>query len=118
MHQASAFKLNFIVNDVQNATYSSHGAPCSARDLFPWLNTRVKVHISVWTIRKYPKRHSSYLSDSGDTFLPLKFHEIWWTISRWKEKKIVYQPIFKVHGVQQKRIVISPKNFFDKRHGQ
>ena len=34
-----------------------------------WLNTRVKVHIL--TIREYPKRHSSYLSDSGDTFLPL-----------------------------------------------
>ena len=62
---------NFIVNDVQNATYSSHGAPCPARDLFPWLNTRVKVHISLWTIREYPKRHFRYLSDSGDTFLPL-----------------------------------------------
>ena len=65
MHQASAFKLKFYVYDVQNATYSSHGAPCTARDLFPWLNTRVKVHISVWAIREYPKRHSSYLSDSG-----------------------------------------------------
>ena len=62
---------NFIVYDVQNATYYSHGAPCPARYLFPWLNTRGKVHISVWTIREYPKRHSSYLSDSGDTFLPL-----------------------------------------------
>ena len=30
---------NVIVNDVQRATYSSHGAPCPARDLFPWLNT-------------------------------------------------------------------------------
>ena len=40
-------------------------------DLFPWLNTKVKVHISVWTIRENPKIHSSYLSDSGDTFLPL-----------------------------------------------
>ena len=62
---------NFIIYDLQNANYSSHGAPCSARDLFPWLNTKVKVQISVWTIREYPKRHSSYLSDSGDTFLPL-----------------------------------------------
>ena len=62
---------NFIVNDVQSATYSSHGAPCPARDLFPWLNTRVKVHISLWTTREYPKRHFRYLSDSGDTFLPL-----------------------------------------------
>ena len=62
---------NFIVYDVQNATYSSHGASCPARDLFTWLNTRVNVHISVWTMREYPKRHSSYLSDSGDTFLPL-----------------------------------------------
>ena len=62
---------NFIVNDVQDATYSSHGAPCPVRDLFPWLNTRVKVHISVWTIREYPKGHSLYLSDSRDTFLPL-----------------------------------------------
>ena len=56
--------------DVQSATYSSHGAPCLARDLFPWLNTRVKVHISVWISLKYPKRHFSYLSDSGNTFLP------------------------------------------------
>ena len=66
---------NFIVHQlhsVPNATYSSHGAPCPAQDLFPWLNTRVKVHISVWTIREYPKRHSSYLSDSGDIFLPLQ----------------------------------------------
>ena len=62
---------NFIVIDVQSATYSSHGAPCPSRDLFPWLNTRVKVHISLWTIREYPKRHFRYLSDSGDTFLPL-----------------------------------------------
>ena len=51
---------NFIVHDVQNATYSSHGAPCPTRDLFPWLNTRVKVQISVWTLCEYPKRHSSY----------------------------------------------------------
>ena len=43
---------NFIVYDVQNATYSSHGAPCPAP--FPWLNTRDKVHISLWTIREYP----------------------------------------------------------------
>ena len=49
---------NSIVYDVQNATYSSHGAPCPARDLFPLLNTRVKVHISVWKIHEYPKRHS------------------------------------------------------------
>ena len=62
---------NFIVNDVQSATYSSHEAPCPARDLFPWLNTRVKVHIPLWTIREYPKRHFRYLWDSGDTFLPL-----------------------------------------------
>ena len=62
---------NFIVNDVQSATYPSHGAHCPARDLFPKLNTRVKVHISLWTIREYPKRHFRYLSDSGDTFLPL-----------------------------------------------
>ena len=62
---------NFIVNDVQSATYSSHGAPCLARDLFPWLNTRMKVHISLWTIREYLKRHFRYFSDSGDTFLPL-----------------------------------------------
>ena len=71
MQQASAFNWNFIVYDVHNATYSSHWAPWPARDLFPWLNTRVKVHISVWTIREYPKRHSSYLSVSEDTFLPL-----------------------------------------------
>ena len=58
---------NLIVNDIQSATYSSTGP----RDLFPWLNTRVKVHISLWTIREYPKRHFRYLSDSGDTFLPL-----------------------------------------------
>ena len=62
---------NFIANDVQSATYSSHGAPCPARDLFPRLNTRVKVHISLWTIREYPKRHFWYLSDMGDTFLQL-----------------------------------------------
>ena len=63
---------NFIVNDVQSATYSCHGAPCQARDLFSWLYTRVKVHISLWTIREYPKRHFWYLSESGDTFLPLE----------------------------------------------
>ena len=62
---------NFIVYDVQNATYSIRGAPCPALDVFPLLNTRVKVHISVWIIREYPKRHSSYLSDLWDTFLPL-----------------------------------------------
>ena len=62
---------NSIVNDVQSATYSSHGAPCPARDLFPWLTTRVKVHMSLWAIHEYPKRHFRYLSDSGDTFLPL-----------------------------------------------
>ena len=61
----------FILHVVQNATYSSHRAPCPARDFFPWLNKRVKVHISVWTIREYPKSHSSYLSHPGDTFLPL-----------------------------------------------
>ena len=62
---------NLIINDVQSATYSSHGAPCLARDLFPWLNTRMKVHISLWTIREYPKRHFRYLSDSGDTLLTI-----------------------------------------------
>ena len=62
---------NVIVHDVQSATYSCHGAPCPTRDLFPRLNTRVKVHIYLWTIREYPKRHFRYLSDSGDTFLPL-----------------------------------------------
>ena len=31
----------------------------------------MKVHISVWTIRDYTKIRSSYLLDSGDTFLPL-----------------------------------------------
>ena len=61
----------FLYIDVQNTTNSSHGAPCHAQDVFPWLNTRVKVHISVWTIREYSKRHSPCLSDSGDTFLPL-----------------------------------------------
>ena len=53
---------NLIVNDVQSASYSSHGAPCPARDLFSWLNTRVKVHISLWTIREYLKIHFRYLS--------------------------------------------------------
>ena len=62
----------FIVYDVHNTTYSSHGAPCPTRHLLLWLNTRVKVHISVWTILEYPKTHSSYLLDSGDTFLPLQ----------------------------------------------
>ena len=65
---------NFIVYDVQNTTYSSHGAPCPARDQFPWPNMRVKVHISVWIIPKYPKRHSWYKNvplGYGDTFLPL-----------------------------------------------
>ena len=62
---------NFIVNDVQSATYSSRGAPCPAVDLFPLLNARVRVHISLLTIHEYPKRHFRYLSDSGDTFLTL-----------------------------------------------
>ena len=51
MHQTSAFKLNFIVYDVQNVSYSSHGAPCPTRDLFPCLNTRVKVHICMDSTR-------------------------------------------------------------------
>ena len=33
----------------------------------------MKVHLSLWTIREYPKRHFRYLSDSEDTFLPLKY---------------------------------------------
>ena len=70
MHQASAWY--FIVNDVQSDIFSSDGAPCPTRDLFPWLNTRVKVHISLWTIREYPKRHFRYLLDSG---IP-SYH--WW----------------------------------------
>ena len=82
-------RLN-IVYDVQNATYSSHGVPCPARDLSLWLNTRVKVHISVWTISEYPERYSSYLSDSRDTFLPLtkkppklrSHHDCWPTKNR------------------------------------
>ena len=61
---------NFIVKDVQSATYSSHGAPCPARDLFPWLNTRVKVH-TMDNTRISEKKHFRYLSDSGDTFLQL-----------------------------------------------
>ena len=69
---------NVIIYDVQNSVYSIHGVPCPARDLFPWLNTRVKVHISVLTINEYPKRHHSYLSDSGDT----SYHCYW---SRQKE---------------------------------
>ena len=36
---------NYFDYDVQNSSYSSHGAPCPARDLFQWLNTKVKVHI-------------------------------------------------------------------------
>ena len=58
---------NFLIHQ------ASHGASCPARDLFPWLNTRVKVHISLCTIREYPKRHFRYLSDSGDSFLPFFF---------------------------------------------
>ena len=69
------FLLPLRFNASQNATNSSHEAPCPARDLFPWLNTRVKKMVrnglKKWKIREYPKRHSSYLSDSGDTFLPL-----------------------------------------------
>ena len=42
---------NYFVYDVHNVTYSSHGAPCSAQDLFPWLSTKLKVHISVWSRR-------------------------------------------------------------------
>ena len=30
---------NYFVYDIENATYSSHGAPCPARDLFPCLTT-------------------------------------------------------------------------------
>ena len=42
MRQASALKielLSFMMYTI--FSYSSHGAPCPARDLFPWLNTRV-----------------------------------------------------------------------------
>ena len=67
---------NVIVNDAQSATYPSHGAPCPARDLFKWLNTRMKAHISLWTIREHLKRYFQYLSDLGDTFLPLQVNEI------------------------------------------
>ena len=71
MHQASAFKLKFYRLWCTKCNLLWSRAPCPARALFQWLNTRVKVHISVLTIREYPKRHSSYLSDSGDTVLPL-----------------------------------------------
>ena len=40
-------KWNFIVYDVQNATYSSHGTPFPERDLFPWL-TRESKYISLY----------------------------------------------------------------------
>ena len=57
---------NFIVYDVQNTTYSLHGAPCPARDLFPWINIIEWKYICMYgQYPEYPKRHSSYLSDSG-----------------------------------------------------
>ena len=40
------YNWNFIVYDVQNATYSSHGVPCLARDLYPWLNTSICMGIT------------------------------------------------------------------------
>ena len=46
-------------------------APFPARDLFPWLNTRVKVHISLWRIREYPKRYFRYLSKFGGYLLTI-----------------------------------------------
>ena len=42
---------NYFVYDVQNATYSSHGGPCPAQDVFPWLNTKMKGHVFVWSRR-------------------------------------------------------------------
>ena len=69
---------NFIVNDVQSATYSSHGAPCPARDLFLSLITGVKVHISLWTIREYPKRHFRYPWIRG---IPSYHWKCWTTIN-------------------------------------
>ena len=56
---------NLIVNNVHNATYSSHGAPCPTRDLFPWLNTRVKVHNISMDNTQISAMTFSYLSDSG-----------------------------------------------------
>ena len=50
---------NNFVYDVQNATYSSHGAPCSARDLLSLLNTKVKVHYICMVETRIPKRDSS-----------------------------------------------------------
>ena len=43
------FICYYFVYYVQNTTCSSHGAHCPERDLFRWLNTKVKVHISVWS---------------------------------------------------------------------
>ena len=41
------FIRNYFVYDVQNAPFSCHGTPCPTRDLFPWLNADLKVHIFV-----------------------------------------------------------------------
>ena len=56
---------------MKNATYSSHGAPCSARDLFPCLITILKVRYISMDNTRISERHSSYHSDSRDTFIPL-----------------------------------------------
>ena len=75
MHQASVFKLKFY-RWCENATYSSHGAPCSARDLFPCLITILKVHYISMDNTRISERHSSYHSDSRDTFIPLYYISI------------------------------------------
>ena len=62
---------------------------------------RVKVHISLWTIRKYPKRHFRYLSDSGDTFLPLHGVDSWRTYNLQinygqKQQAVDFSFVFKI----------------------
>ena len=47
--------------------------PLVPHEISPWLNTRVKVHVFLWTIREYPKRHFRYLSDSGGYLLTIAF---------------------------------------------
>ena len=66
MHRASAFKLKFYRLWCTKYNLLSSRGPLSRTRFIPMdKHYRVKVHMYVWTIPEYPKRHSSYLSDSG-----------------------------------------------------
>ena len=75
MHQASAFKLKFLSFMMWKMQLTLVTGPLvSARDLFPCLNTILKVHYISMDNTRISERHSSYHSDSRG--LP-SYHWAW-----------------------------------------